>query len=95
MRKSEIVDAVYEQVGGFSKREAADLVDAVFEAMKNALSAHGDTVKIAGFGNFSVHEKGARPGRNPRTGQSVMIEERRAIVFRPSPALRDALNQGD
>ena len=94
MTKSEIVDAVYEQVGGFSKREAAEVVDRVFEAMKDALVG-GDSVKIVGFGNFSVHDKNARVGRNPKTGQSLVIDERRVLAFRPSPLLKSALNEGE
>jgi integration host factor subunit alpha len=59
MTKAEIIDCVYEKVGGFSKKESAEVVEAVFETMKDVLS-HGDKVKISGFGNFVVREKKER-----------------------------------
>ena len=70
MTKAEIVEQIYERVG-FSKKEAAELVEKVFEIMKETLSG-GEKVKISGFGNFVVREKNARKGRNPdRTGDST------------------------
>lgn len=91
MTKSEIVDGIYEQVGRFSKREAAQIVDTVFELMKDVL-AEGEPLKISGFGNFVVRSKRPRLGRNPRTNAPIPISARRVLTFRPSPKLKKALN---
>lgn len=91
MTKADLVEQVCERAGGFSKREASDLVDCVFDTIKDVL-ADGEKVKISGFGNFVVREKGPRPGRNPRTGREITIEARRVIGFRPSLVLKSALN---
>jgi len=90
MTKADIVEALYEKVG-FSKKEAADLVELVFDTIKKSLS-DGTKIKISGFGNFVVREKRARVGRNPQTGQSIEISARRVLTFRPSQVLRAEVN---
>ncbi len=90
MTKADIIEAVYEQIG-FSKKEAADVVELVFETMKDTLSS-GEKIKISGFGNFVVREKAARAGRNPQTGDPLTIDARRVLTFKPSQVLKDALN---
>lgn len=91
MTKAEIIDCVYEKVGGFSKKESAEVVEAVFDTMKDIL-ARGDKVKISGFGNFVVRGKKQRVGRNPQTGDPIPISARRVLTFKPSQVLKDALN---
>lgn len=91
MTKAEIIDSVYEKVGGFSKKEAAEVVEAVFDAMKEVL-AQGEKIKLSGFGNFVVREKAARVGRNPQTGEEIVIAARRVLTFKPSQVLKEALN---
>ncbi|MCP4867737.1 MAG: integration host factor subunit alpha [Proteobacteria bacterium] len=91
MTKADIIEAVYEQIG-FSKKEAADVVELVFETMKDTLS-EGEKIKISGFGNFVVRDKKARVGRNPQTGDPLTIEARRVLTFKPSQVLKDALNE--
>ncbi len=90
MTKADIVEALYEKVG-FSKKEAADLVEMVFDTIKSTLS-QGQKIKISGFGNFVVREKRSRIGRNPQTGQSIEISARRVLTFRPSQVLRFEVN---
>ena len=90
MTKADLVERVYENIG-FSKKEAAQIVESVFEVMKSALES-GDKVKISGFGNFVVQQKQARRGRNPQTNQSLVIDARRVLTFKPSPVLKTALN---
>src|SRR3954453_12601280 len=90
MTKGDIVEALYEKVG-FSKKEAADLVELVFDSIKQTLS-QGQKIKISGFGNFVVREKRSRVGRNPQTGQSIEISARRVLTFRPSQVLRAEVN---
>jgi integration host factor subunit alpha len=90
MTKADIVESLYEKVG-FSKKEAADLVELVFDTIKSTLS-QGQKIKISGFGNFVVREKRSRIGRNPQTGQSIEISARRVLTFRPSQVLRAEVN---
>ena len=91
MTKADIVNAVYERIGGFSKKEAADLVDLVFETMKETLG-RGEKIKISGYGNFVLRDKRQRPGRNPQTGDPIKISERRVLTFKASQILKLALN---
>lgn len=90
LTKAELIDAVYEKVG-FSKKEAADLVELVFESMKEEL-CKGGTIKISGFGKFRVRAKKARMGRNPQTGEAMVISARKVLTFTPSRILRDGIN---
>ena len=92
MTKADIVEALYQKIG-FSKKEAADLVELVFDTLKGTL-AQGQKIKISGFGNFIVREKRSRVGRNPQTGESIRISERRVLTFRPSQVLRAEVNGG-
>src|SRR6478672_11457145 len=91
MTKAEIVQALYTRVGGFSKKESADIVDLVFEMMKETLGK-GEKIKISGFGNFVLRDKRQRPGRNPQTGDPIKISERRVLTFKASQILKQALN---
>jgi len=91
MTKAEIVQALYTRVGGFSKKESADIVDLIFEMMKETLG-RGEKIKISGFGNFVLRDKRQRPGRNPQTGDPIKISERRVLTFKASQILKQALN---
>ena len=91
MTKAEIVEQIYERVG-FSKKEAAELVEKVFDIIKDTL-AEGEKVKISGFGNFVVRHKNARKGRNPQTGQEILLEARKVLTFKPSLVLKNVLNE--
>lgn len=92
--KFELVQAVYNKLGGFSKKEAADLVDLIFEMMKETLG-RGEMIKISGFGNFVLRDKRERQGRNPQTGDPISISSRRVLNFKPSQLLKQALNDDD
>jgi len=91
MPKADIVDTVYEKVGGFSKKEAIEIVETVFEIFKKTLEK-GERLKISGFGNFVVRDKKERVGRNPQTGKEITISARRVLTFKPSVLLKKALN---
>jgi integration host factor subunit alpha len=93
MTKAEIVEHIYKRVG-FSKKESAELVEKVFQIIKETLSA-GEKVKVSGFGNFVVREKNARKGRNPQTGEEIRLDARRVLTFKPSLVLKNALNGDD
>ncbi|MBK7758385.1 MAG: integration host factor subunit alpha [Deltaproteobacteria bacterium] len=90
MTKADLVERVYDNVG-FSKKEALELIDAVFETMREALE-RGEKIKVSGFGNFVVRQKSARRGRNPQTNESIVIEPRRVLTFKPSQVLKTAIN---
>lgn len=91
MTKAEIARAVSSRIAGFSKTEAADLVELVFETMKEMLG-RGEKIKISGFGNFVLRDKRERTGRNPQTGEAITLTARRVLAFKESPLLKVALN---
>jgi len=91
MTKADIIEAVYQKLGGYSKREAADLVEQVFNTLKDTLSTQ-EKVKISGFGNFVVREKKSRMGRNPQTEKPIEITARKVLTFKPSQVLKSELN---
>lgn len=92
LTKVDIVEKTAETCG-FSKLEAAELVESVFEAIKAALE-NGENVKISGFGNFVLRDKRSRVGRNPQTGKAMEISARRVMSFKVSQVLKEAINSG-
>jgi integration host factor subunit alpha len=74
-----------------SKKRAREIIDTLFEIIKEAMTK-GDDVLISGFGKFQVKFKWARSGRNPRTGERIILRSRRVVTFHPSPKLRERLN---
>ena len=93
MTKADIIEQIYQKVG-FSKKESSEIVELVFDIMKNTLEK-GEKIKISGFGNFVVRDKRPRVGRNPQTGKEIEISARRVLTFRPSQVLKAALNQDE
>ncbi|WP_449538136.1 HU family DNA-binding protein [Ferdinandcohnia sp. Marseille-Q9671] len=89
MNKTELISAVAESAE-LSKKDATKAVDAVFEAVQDALSS-GDKVQLIGFGNFEVRERAARKGRNPQTGEEIEIAASKVPAFKPGKALKDAV----
>jgi integration host factor subunit alpha len=83
MTKADISTVVYARHGGISNREAARLVEIIFETIKRRLG-DGEKVQITAFGTFLVRDKRERRGRNPQTGEEMRIKSRRSVVFRPS-----------
>jgi integration host factor subunit alpha len=90
MTKADIVERIYEKIG-FSKKEATEVVESVFEIVKRCLEG-GSKVKISGFGNFVVHEKRPRKGRNPQTGEEIVISGRKVLSFKASQVLKKTMN---
>jgi integration host factor subunit alpha len=91
MTKANIVEEVYKKVG-FSKSQAAEIVETVFETMKQVLE-RGEKLKISGFGNFTPRDKKTRIGRNPKTGEAIEISARRVVTFKASPVLKSKMNE--
>ena len=90
MTKADIVEKV--QAGtGLTKKESAEMVEAVFSIMKSTLES-GENLKISGFGSFIVKQKADRRGRNPQTGETLTIKARSILTFKPSTLLKQAIN---
>jgi integration host factor subunit alpha len=92
MTKADLVEIVYEKVGGLSKKESQDIVETIFDTMKDILKS-GEKIKISGFGNFILRDKRPRKGRNPQTGDDIQITARRVLTFRPSQILKAHINE--
>ncbi|ORJ63589.1 integration host factor subunit alpha [Geothermobacter hydrogeniphilus] len=90
MTKADLIERVYLKTG-FSKKESAEIVEMVFDLMKDTLE-EGEKIKIAGFGNFVVKGKASRRGRNPQTGEEIEISSRKILTFKPSQVLKGAIN---
>ncbi|MBC8285027.1 MAG: integration host factor subunit alpha [Nitrospinae bacterium] len=90
--KADIVDLVYERVG-FTRQEAAEAVDVIFEEIKSHL-AQGENVRISRFASFILRKKNARNARNPKTGESIRISPRTVLTFKPSKQLLASTDQG-
>ncbi len=90
MNKTELIDHISAK-SDLSKADSARALDAFMDAVKTALQ-NDDTVTLVGFGSFSVSERAARSGRNPRTGETINIPAARVPRFRPGKALKDAIN---
>mgnify|MGYP002640152637 FL=1 len=89
----DLSEAVFREVG-LSRNESAQLVESVLEHMSDSLVT-GEQVKISSFGTFSVRNKTARIGRNPKTGEEVPINPRRVLTFRPSHLMKDRVVSGN
>jgi integration host factor subunit alpha len=88
----DLAEAVFRQVG-LSRNDSANLVETVLQEISDSLVA-GESVKISSFGTFSVRDKSARVGRNPKTGEEVPIKPRRVLSFRPSHLMKDRVAAG-
>lgn len=91
--RMDLSEAVFREVG-LSRNESAQLVESVLSHISDAL-VEGDQVKISSFGTFSVRDKAARVGRNPKTGQEVPIAPRRVLTFRPSHLMKERVAAGN
>lgn len=89
LTKAELAEMLFDRVG-LNKREAKDIVDTFFEEIRDSL-ARGESVKLSGFGNFQVRNKPPRPGRNPKTGETIPIAARRVVTFHASQKLKGAV----
>ena len=87
LTKADIAESLYEELG-LNKREARELVEIYFDELKEALS-NGKQIKLSGFGNFDLRDKKERPGRNPKTGESIPISARRVVTFKPGQKLKN------
>ncbi|MAA99263.1 MAG: integration host factor subunit beta [Stappia sp.] len=93
MIKSELVQRIAEQNPHLYQRDVENIVNAILDEVTNALR-HGNRVELRGFGAFSVKNRPARTGRNPRTGQKVEVEEKYVPFFKTGKEMRERLNDG-
>ena len=91
LTKADLIDSMYNQVG-LSKTRSAQVIDCLLEIIKKTFE-NGEDVLISGFGKFCVKEKGKRRGRNPHTGEDLMLGERRVVRFMCSPVLKGKVNR--
>jgi DNA-binding protein HU-beta len=90
MNKSDLVDAIADSAG-LSKADAGRALDAVVDSITGALKK-GQSVSLVGFGTFTVRDRAARTGRNPRTGETIQIAASKNPAFKAGKALKDAVN---
>ncbi len=93
LTRSDLAGSLHRKIG-LSRAESSQLVESILANMSNAL-CKGENVKISGFGSFLLREKGARIGRNPKTGVEVTIPPRRVLTFRASQIMRSGIAQQD
>ncbi len=91
MTKKDLADAIHVKIG-LSTRESAEIVEFIFKIVKEKLEK-GESIKIPGFGSFRLQKKKARKGRNPATGEAIVIADRTVVTFKPSRFLRDSINE--
>jgi integration host factor subunit alpha len=90
LTKIQVVESIHNQIG-FTQKRASEIVETLLEIIKNSLES-GEDVLISGFGKFCVKEKKERKGRNPATGDAMMLAPRKIVTFKCSGKLRDRIN---
>lgn len=91
LTKIQIVENIQDELG-FPKRQCIEIVETLLEILKQTME-NGDDVLISGFGKFCINEKKARRGRNPATGEDLMLAPRRVVTFKCSGKLREKINR--
>ena len=91
LTKADIIESIHNQLG-FPRIRSTEVTETLLEVIKGAL-ASGEDVMITGFGKFCVKEKAERKGRNPATGEDLILEPRKVITFKCSGKLRDRINE--
>ena len=89
LTKADLAELLFDRLG-LNKRESKDMVEAFFAIVHDTL-VEGEDVKLSGFGNFNIRRKAPRPGRNPRTGESIPIKSRQVVTFHASHKLKDQI----
>ncbi len=93
LTRMDLSESVFREVG-LSRNESSALVESVLQHISDAL-VNGESVRISSFGTFSIRDKSARVGRNPKTGEEVPIHPRRVLTFRPSHLMKDRVASGN
>ena len=90
LTKNEIIDSMYEQLG-IPRKECTQITESIFDIIKGELE-NGNPVMVSGFGKWTVKSKRKRNGRNPKTGESLVIDARKVVTFKPSSSLKNKVN---
>lgn len=90
MTKAELIEQVYANNEGLTKKQTQDVVDSVFTSLSEAIKKDG-RFTYPGFGTFTVKERASREGRNPRTGDAIKIPASKTVGFKPAPKFKDSL----
>jgi len=93
LTKADIVREIYTRYDGMTKAQSVEAVEAILRLAKETLIS-GDDLLLSGFGKFNVKDKRERKGRNPQTGNELMLAPRRVVTFNPSGILREKVNEG-
>lgn len=91
MTKAEMIEQVWDEVDGLTRRETAYIVDAVFEALAQSIKEDG-RFSYPGFGTFTLKKRQARKGRNPQSGAEIQIKASKTVAFKAAPALKKRLD---
>ena len=91
LTKADLIDQVHESNPKMTKTQARQAVETILRIIKFSLK-NGEDVLLSGFGKFNVKAKSTRKGRNPQTGESMMLDARKVVTFKPSPKLREKVN---
>lgn len=91
LTKADLINQVHSSSHGLTKMQARESVETILDIMKASLE-NGDDVLLTGFGKFNVKAKSARKGRNPKTGEPLLLKARKVITFKPSGILREKVN---
>jgi integration host factor subunit alpha len=91
LTKMDLIQQVYKQNEKITKIQATDSVEAFLNISQNS-PINGSNLLLSGFGKFKVNDKRPRRGRNPQSGEDLMLDSRRVVTFRPSPVLREKVN---
>ena len=92
LTKADLIQQVYKQNDSLTKQQSAEAVETFLRLSKDSLIGGSDLL-LSGFGKFNVRDKNARKGRNPQTGDELMLEARRVVTFKPSGILRNKINR--
>ncbi len=92
LTKADLIHHVFTSLPGYTKAQAREAVEILLKIMKSSLE-NGDNVLLSGFGKFSVKDKRPRQGRNPQTGEKLILDARRVVTFKPSGKLKDKINR--
>jgi integration host factor subunit alpha len=92
LTKADLIHHVFTSLPGYTKAQAREAVETLLKIIKSSLE-NGDNVLLSGFGKFSIKDKSARRGRNPQTGEELIMEPRRVVTYKSSGKLRDKINR--
>ena len=93
LTKADLINQVHATHLKLTKAQAREAVETILHIMKSKLT-NGEDVLLSGFGKFNVNDKSARKGRNPQTGEKLILDARRVVTFKPSGKLREKVNKG-